>query len=82
MNEEKPKRDIDSIIKDFFIPRSFIDVLFIIIVIILAYYALTYEIPKEMTRVRCYQYWLEQVCPCVFSNQSWIDPYINKNLTP
>lgn len=43
--------------KDFWIPRNFIDVLFILICFVLAWYAITYDIPQAKVPLICANYW-------------------------
>jgi hypothetical protein len=62
-----PKRDIESLIIDFMVPRNIIDVVFILICIVVAWYAVSYNIPEAMQPVVCYKYWIETICPCAFS---------------
>jgi hypothetical protein len=43
--------------RDFWVPRSLIDVLFILICFVLAWYAITYDIPNAKVPVICANYW-------------------------
>jgi hypothetical protein len=49
----------EKAIKDFFIPRNAIDVVFILLCFALAWYAFTYDIPNAKVPVICAMYWNE-----------------------
>lgn len=55
--ENKPKFMSQEWLEDFFIPRNFIDVVFILVCFVLAWYALTYDIPNAKVPVICANYW-------------------------
>jgi hypothetical protein len=44
-------------LEEFFIPRNFIDVVFILICFILMWYALTYDIASAKVPIICADYW-------------------------
>jgi hypothetical protein len=82
--EEKPKRDFKNILKDFFIPRNFIDVIFIIICIIVALYAVTYDIPRSLEATVCLKHFEKWYCPCAlnpFYNNSSITGILNSTIS-
>jgi hypothetical protein len=53
----KKKRSAEEVMKEFFIPRNFFDVIFIVICFYLAWYALTYDIAAAKVPVICANYW-------------------------
>jgi hypothetical protein len=56
-DKDKPKFMSKEWLEDFFIPRNFIDVVFILICFILMWYALTYDIPNAKIPVICANLW-------------------------
>jgi hypothetical protein len=53
----KPKIFSKEWLEEFFIPRNFIDVVFIFICFILMWYALTYDIAAAKVPIICADYW-------------------------
>lgn len=76
--------------KDFWIPRNFIDVLFILICFVLAWYALTYDIPQAKVPVICASYWNKWAAEkanylgsdIIFNATEVIPRDLNLNITP
>lgn len=69
----KPKRSLEAMLKDFFIPEKASDLVFIAIAVIIAVYALIYDIPEAMVPVKCYSYWLKNKCPCALDPEKYFN---------
>lgn len=87
----KPAMFSQEWLEDFFIPRNFIDVVFILICFVLAWYALTYDIAAAKVPIICANFWNKWAAEKAgllgglkpFSNDSTIDigSYL-QNATP
>ncbi len=59
MVDNKPKFMSKRWFDDFFIPRNLVDVIFIVICFVLAWYAFKYDIPAAKTPIICANLWNE-----------------------
>lgn len=65
--EKGPPRSPEQLLKDFFIPSSLSDCVYIIICLAAAYYVFTYALPSGMEHQACDKYWYDKVCPCAIT---------------
>jgi len=69
--DQEAGRPSRQILKDFFIPKSLADLIYIVICLAAAWYVFSYALPPGAEKDACMKYWISEVCPCSISGMDF-----------
>ena len=69
-------RTLKQVLRDFFIPQTLGDFIFIIICLAVAWYVFTYQLPQGTEEAVCMKYYYDKICPSAILG---VDAGIRKN---